>query len=567
MHILLKKTYVLLLPLCASMVFVTYAANPAQPFTPQDNIINPNCLPADSNCYIKQDNQLFLNATATNLYATYATTSDTFFSQTLRAFSSFFTTATITNTLTVGGHTTLATASSSALTADTLYTNLLSLTTLSAQTLLASTSLIVSGTTTLATTTISDLTVTGTTTLAHFNPSSFTTTNAFFTNATATTMTVENISSSPQMKIAYDDIRSASFLVDGVGNLSVSSTGGTVSLYQNNLRVCVTDGACPSLGYTMSSAGNLLVEKKVIAKDFNYLCDAGYVYVPGSTKYGTLPGFCTMKYEAKNVGGIPTSQPSGPSWVSIDQNNSRKACESIGAGYHLISDQEWMTIADNIITTPINNLNSASTTLQFATGHSDNVPANALDSLSSATDPVVTGCNLMLPLGDTANAYSSGTCELRGNTTSYASTSDDKGYYGTNDYFNLAYGAGGQNKSQLRTSVLSNGNVIWDIAGNVWEWTDAYVRSTSSKPMPVIEAWQQYTSVVDYKGLGYIAPKIDTLNSSNGIGQYYSGMVDGVRGFIRGGAWYSGSLSGVFTLTLGDSPSYVDTIIGFRCSR
>jgi hypothetical protein len=50
------------------------AVNPPQPFSPSDNILDPNCLPTDSNCYVAISNLSLTSATATNLTATHATT-------------------------------------------------------------------------------------------------------------------------------------------------------------------------------------------------------------------------------------------------------------------------------------------------------------------------------------------------------------------------------------------------------------------------------------------------------------------------------------------------------------
>jgi hypothetical protein len=74
-----------------------------------------------------------------------------------------------------------------------------------------------------------------------------------------------------------------------------------------------------------------------------FACSTGMIPVPaGDNK----EGFCVDKYEAKNVGGVATSQASGTPWVSITQYDARDACKA--AGKHLITEVEWLQIAHNI---------------------------------------------------------------------------------------------------------------------------------------------------------------------------------------------------------------------------
>ena len=83
-------------------------------------------------------------------------------------------------------------------------------------------------------------------------------------------------------------------------------------------------------------------------------CPSGYVWVPGSAKFGTMPGFCVMKYEAKNSSGKPVSQASSTPWTGISQYDARKECRSLGTNYHLITGSEWMTVKENIMRQPSN---------------------------------------------------------------------------------------------------------------------------------------------------------------------------------------------------------------------
>ena len=54
-----------------------------------------------------------------------------------------------------------------------------------------------------------------------------------------------------------------------------------------------------------------------------------WILVPGNPEYGTND-FCLMKYEAKNNSGVPASTAAGTPWVSIDQQDAKTECASLG---------------------------------------------------------------------------------------------------------------------------------------------------------------------------------------------------------------------------------------------
>lgn len=92
-----------MISLCAVVLFsptLTFAANPASPFSPSDNVVDPNCLPTDSNCYVSMTNMTFVNATSTRLFATNATSTN-FFSTLINAATALFTNLTTTGTTTL----------------------------------------------------------------------------------------------------------------------------------------------------------------------------------------------------------------------------------------------------------------------------------------------------------------------------------------------------------------------------------------------------------------------------------------------------------------------------------
>lgn len=104
-----------------------------------------------------------------------------------------------------------------------------------------------------------------------------------------------------------------------------------------------------------------------------------------------------------------------------------KACRDLGANYDLISNAQLQTIARNIEMVPSNWSSGIVGTGSLNRGHSDGAPA-----YTRAADVDVDDNN--------ACANTDQTC---------SSTVWD---------------------SQRRRHKLSNGKVIWDFAGNAWEW-------------------------------------------------------------------------------------------------
>jgi prepilin-type N-terminal cleavage/methylation domain-containing protein len=271
-----------------------------------------------------------------------------------------------------------------------------------------------------------------------------------------------------------------------------------------------------------------------------------WILVPGNSTFGT-GNFYVMKYDAscetlstgialttptdgnayKNNNGaaancIPAnglsaaSLPNAIPIVDISQASSSAACAAIGA--HLMTNNEWQTIAWNAENVGSNWSLGAVGSGYIYSGHNNNDPATALT----------------------------------------ASSDDTQGYYGETV----------TSTSQIRTLTLSDGSVVWDMAGNIYQWTSDQI-AQAQKPTGNTGAWVEWTTVT-YGGSTLSQATAGPMNSSwthtNGIGEYYEGTVD-PAGFIRSGNWNNGGSAGVEALILLSVPGATNSYLGFRCVR
>jgi len=282
-----------------------------------------------------------------------------------------------------------------------------------------------------------------------------------------------------------------------------------------------------------------------------------WIKVPGDSDYGTSD-FWVMKYEAKCVdaNGSPLYTPTEGSYetyydssapctaannryissrkdgyviTKISHNTAKTYCESIGA--HLLTNEEYMTIARNAENVGSNWSGGSKGTGYLYSGHNDSSPAKALQA-SLDTD-------------------------------GYANTGNTSG-------------------NQRRTLTLANGEVIWDIAGNVYEHvmrTPADIQTTITTPTcNTGSGWQycNYGSTTSPYITGwtadiaqsYLGPSNTSWDYNQGTGKVYTNSgASGGTVFLRGGNWYRGSVAGAFALGLNWSGASSSDSVGFRCAR
>lgn len=269
-----------------------------------------------------------------------------------------------------------------------------------------------------------------------------------------------------------------------------------------------------------------------------FACPAGYVAVPGATELGTAD-VCVMRTEAKawndansdglvtsdeiaadglpTVASLPVGEYAGVPWRSISASAAFAACRGLGAGYDLISNREWMTVARNAEVVGANWSSGTPGTGRVVEGNTDGGPesgiSNPLDGYSdtgnSAADPPAAGWE------------------------------------------------------QRRTLVLSTGGLVWDLPGNVQEWVDW----TLGGPYDGAPACTN-RELTEEPCAGYVDEDYNSasgmLDRTHGAGFIIGGNGDTAR---RGGqvADRTQGLAGIYSLNMNRFVDDTFGATGFRC--
>ncbi|WP_413288667.1 hypothetical protein [Bdellovibrio sp. HCB337] len=217
----------------------------------------------------------------------------------------------------------------------------------------------------------------------------------------------------------------------------------------------------------------------------------------------------------RNVSSVATSQTSGAPWTAINRDNARTQCQNLGAGYNLISNAQWQTIARNIADTDSNWSTGTAYSGQLNRGHSDNAPSSGL---SASTD--------------------SDACSGTGQTCSDVTWHD-----------------------QRRTHKLSNGETIWDFSGNALEW----VLDTNGASQGA-QGWAASFNGGDSRQNNYGNDQFCGTPGSSPYCGYGYGWTAAAGGAVRrGGYWGHTTEAGIFESDLTCSASCSDAFMGFRC--
>ena len=277
------------------------------------------------------------------------------------------------------------------------------------------------------------------------------------------------------------------------------------------------------------------------------ICKTNWVFIPGSENIeGSAKGWCVMKYKATPYGtaGYTVDSYKAYNWQDaydsdsakkvaslpqnplnyVSSNNARSICSSS----HLVDDagvgisggfpmkyNVFKVLATNLANNWENWSAGAKGSGYIYSGHNDNAPANTITPSSSDTD-------------------------------GYVNTGQTTG-------------------NQRRTLFTSEGDAIWDLAGNGWE--DMYEGQNIGNG----DAWYEYTSAT----ANAFAPQLimsQSWNSTQGVGQSYGSggvsnvLTSGSYRLARGGAWNTGSYAGLFNSNWdAGSLSTRSVYVGVRC--
>ncbi len=255
-------------------------------------------------------------------------------------------------------------------------------------------------------------------------------------------------------------------------------------------------------------------------------CPTGYVPVPANTNL-SVPAFCVMKYEASNDGsGNAVSDETRVAWFSINQINAKAKCTDLGVGFDLISNAEWMSIGHNIE--------------NVAENWSDGVVGEGFltRGWAASGDPFTNSSRA---------PHSLSTCLYNSGADGCSATGLHR---------------------QRRTHILSNGEEIWDLAGNHREWVDwSYGGALGSSPTTCALITYEFNNVpcADITAAEYLPSNpagAANYDSSRWLGRFYGGNTGGAT---RGGSWNYTLDAGIFALSLNDNPTNSGAAYSFRC--
>lgn len=315
----------------------------------------------------------------------------------------------------------------------------------------------------------------------------------------------------------------------------LSGSNGSAAYNVSSSNPTVTSGFCPGdsapgsvpSGYEsapLASGGSVSFNGYNAVEPANCPSTGGsWIKVPGNSLYNLTNGFCVQQYAAVNVGGVATSQNTGNKWTVITQPNAASTAAAITSGSHLLTENEWMTIATNAAAQPTN----------WSGG-----------SVGNGT----------LPTGSSTSTHGGVALTLSNGQIIYFDTGSSS-YYASNEW--TCYTGPSANNCGLAQQSQP-------IPANAY-YTDQFGTFTSYGALPT------NSSNYYYGDPRYGNPALGSyINSSRntGLGYLRSSYAAGSStpyAFSRG-SWTGANSSGLFTLYIFTLQTYQHAIYGFRAA-
>lgn len=244
------------------------------------------------------------------------------------------------------------------------------------------------------------------------------------------------------------------------------------------------------------------------------VCPDGYIFVPGNPLYETPykgDNFCVMKYTASSDRSQrerrPISEKNDRPLTAVNYNTATSDCSFLGGNFHLMTNDEWMVVSRNIEAYAANWSGGEIGKGILARGNSDS--------------------RIVLRPGK-----------------------DDQPHFGLNEE--------DKDWDHRRFHILSTGEKIWDMAGNLWQWVAARDFDFSGGLMEYSDS-SHFT--LNYLLRLYFAP-LGFFDSKQNVGKIY---LDKKSGLIRGGDAQSGKEAGIFAARWLNHMSS-GGLIGYRCT-
>ncbi|MCZ0932451.1 MAG: SUMF1/EgtB/PvdO family nonheme iron enzyme [Oligoflexia bacterium] len=242
----------------------------------------------------------------------------------------------------------------------------------------------------------------------------------------------------------------------------------------------------------------------------------GYIPVPPLDNYYEF-GFFVMKYEAKaesrNSSTKAVSKPDGAPLTRVTYEDAVTLCKNNGPRYDLINNSQWQNIVRSI----------------------EDTDENWSEGKNIISDNNVINCGVMRGYPQPAKSDDRKDCAD----------------YNCNSYWDV----------KRRTHILSNGERVWDICGNVGEMMKDKYKAGENFRGDVYELSGQLKKLFGPKR------SYQLVNASRRTNKWNLGHAD-VKGnynlIVRG---MQGSFSGIFSVLVkrNQEDRRGDTYVGFRC--